>query len=260
MKSEWLWECSGLGCLSWLSLGLFLWALGSDPGSTDFFFPSPRIHSFFFSLPFGFHVSFCPLLYHDSRMLPWFRLLLYLWLLIFSLCPHKPPPDLSISHWASSHLCLPYSFLGGGQPSAWRRWAGSSVGNAIENYHIVASLDTILVTSPMLSHLILTSHLPAGHHLIELWWFHNCPSEERVLWCKSPVKLLMVPLTFLIFVSPSTLFSPYPTSFPFNNTDIFPRSQSSSFIHLHSKSPKMENGYLKKIAFQLAFESWTGFQ
>ena len=79
----------------------------------------PRQHRLSFQAPEFFLFLFArwlPRLLLSSS-LPWllyasFISLLYLWLIIFSLCPHKPPPDLSISHWASSHLCLPYSFLG----------------------------------------------------------------------------------------------------------------------------------------------------
>ena len=103
LRVLWLWVPQ-LVTSKTLPVGIGFW-----PRQCRLFLSKPQ-NSFY--LPFGFHVSFCPLLYHDSRMLPLFRLLLYLWLIFFSLCPHKPPPDLSVSHWASSHLCLPYSFLG----------------------------------------------------------------------------------------------------------------------------------------------------
>lgn len=128
----------------------------------------------------------------------------------------------------STSACPTPSWVGGQPSSAWRRWAGSSVGNAIHNYHIVASLDTMLDTSPMSSRLILTSHLPAGHHLMGLWWLHNCPSEERVLWYKSPVILLMVLLIFLIFKCLPPPFFLLILHLSLSITDIFPRSQLST--------------------------------
>lgn len=121
------------------------------------------------------------------------------------------------------------------------------------NYHVVVSLDTILDIAPVLPHLISTSHL-AGYHRVELWWFHSCLSQGRLCWF-SPLTLPHLQ------VSPSTLSFPYPTSFPLISTDYFAQIPTpNSLIHLHSKYSRIENSYLKGVAFQLAFEGCIEFQ